>query len=59
MYAGLALLGAAAAISVEASGSIQSLASVAAILIAAGALWWHVIVREAAAKAPPSSRAAI
>jgi UDP-N-acetylmuramyl pentapeptide phosphotransferase/UDP-N-acetylglucosamine-1-phosphate transferase len=59
MYAGLALLGAVAAVSVQASSSVQSLASVAAILVAAGALWWHVILREAAAKAPPSSRAAI
>ena len=58
VYAGLALLGAVAAISVEVSGPLQPLATVT-IIIAAGALWWNVISREAAGRNPPPTRAAV
>ena len=54
VYAGLALLGALAAISVEARGPIPPAASVVLILVAGGALWWTLIAREAATKRPSS-----
>ena len=59
VYAGLALLGASAAISVAASWPISPLVSAALILVAAGALWWNLILREAAANGASSDRAAV
>lgn len=58
VYAGLALLGAVAAISIETSQPVAPLASAVAIVIAGGALWWSLASREAAS-AGSSRRAAV
>lgn len=59
VYAGLAVLGAVAAILVETRQPIAPVASILTILIAAGALWWNLTSREAASMRPPSRSAAI
>jgi glycosyltransferase WbpL len=59
LYAGLALLGTAAATAAAGSHVALVLVLVIVIFLAAGALWWYVISREAAGKAPPPGPAAV
>jgi UDP-N-acetylmuramyl pentapeptide phosphotransferase/UDP-N-acetylglucosamine-1-phosphate transferase len=59
VYAGLALLGTAAAIARASHIAVLPLLSMIVILIAGGGLWWNVISREAAGNQRPSKPSAL